>query len=255
MAFTGQLLRWDQNGVWSLFVGAEQAGRTPIVGGWIARFLLAGKTIGAATLSRFFAFHVFFIPMLIFGLLGLHLYLVVHNGISEPPKTGRPVDPRTYRQWYHDLVERQGRPYFPDAAWREIVASLTLVIAILALAVVIGPPTLDNPPDPTAIQAYPRPDWYLLWYYALLALLRPRYETYVIVLVPLLVFGLLFLIPFISNRGERSPIRRPWAPALVIVVVILIGSLWRYGSEAPWSPKFDVQPLTASQIGASSGPV
>lgn len=254
MAFTGQLLRWDQNGVWSLFIAAEQAGRVPLLGTWLGRFILGGDTVGASTLSRFFAFHVFFIPALAFGTVGFHLYLVLHNGISELPRAGHPVDRRTYRAWYHNFMQEQGRPYFPDAAWHEMVFALLLVCCIVALAIFVGPPQLDNPPNPADIQAYPRPDWYLLWYYGLLALLRPSFEDWVIVLAPLLGFLLLFLVPFLPGSGERSPIRRPWAPAAVVGVIVMIGALWRFGAVAPWSPNFNAHPLTAQETGGSSGP-
>jgi ubiquinol-cytochrome c reductase cytochrome b subunit len=245
MAFTGQLLRWDQNGVWSLFIAAAQAAHAPVIGDWLARFILGGDTVGASTLSRFFAFHVFFIPALIFGTVGFHLYLVLHNGISEPPDPERPVDKRTYRTWYHEMIAREGQPYFPEAAWHEIAFALLLVCAIVLLAAIVGPPKLDNPPNPANINAYPRPDWYLLWYYALFALLSPAVEPFFIILAPLIGFLILFLVPFMAHSGQRSPFRRPWAPAIVVGVVLSIAALWRYGAVAPWSPNFDAKPVVA----------
>lgn len=236
MGFTGQLLRWDQTAVWSVVVGAEQAGRAPWAGPWLARFILAGDSIGGATLTRFFAIHTFVLPALILGTIGAHLQLVLRNGVSEPPQPGVPVEPRTYRRDYEALLEKKGVPFWPDAAWRDIVFGVAVVVAIVLLAVFSSPPELGKPPDPSIFEADPRPDWYLLWYFALLALLPHGLERTVIVYGPPLAFGALLLLPLLFPAGERHVARRPWAVAGVLGVVVMIGSFWRAGVRSDWAP-------------------
>jgi ubiquinol-cytochrome c reductase cytochrome b subunit len=255
MGFTGQTLRWDQNAFWSLVVGAEQAGRTPFVGSRVGHFLLGGGTVVGDTLSRFFALHVFVLPGVIFLVVGLHLYLVIRNGISEPPDPDRPVDRDGYRTWYKNLLEQQGEPFWPTAAWRDAVFGLAVVAIVLVLSLVVGPPQLGEPPDPSLLHANPRPDWYFMWYFAVLALLPHGLEDYVILLAPLLGFLAFVLLPLVAPRGDRHPRKRPWALCLLVMVLAAIGALWIAGIQADWSPDFSAKPLTAGIIGTSSGPV
>jgi ubiquinol-cytochrome c reductase cytochrome b subunit len=251
MGFTGQLLRWDSNGVWSSVVAAEQLGRVPFIGKWAARLLLGGDTIGGHSLSRFYAYHVFIIPAIIFMFVGYHLMLVIRNGISEPPKAGRQVDPKTYRAWYKDLLKNKGIPFWPYAGWRDALFGAATIVTIILLAVVFGPPKLTGPPDPASIHASPSPDWYMLSIFSLFALMPPKIESYMIIIGPSLTIIILLALPFVSNKGERHAIRRPWAVFGTLCVVIFVLSLFLLGEKAPWSPRFDAKPLTAVNIHSS----
>jgi ubiquinol-cytochrome c reductase cytochrome b subunit len=54
---------------------------------------------------------------------------------------------------------------------------------------------------------------------------------------PLILIGVLFLVPFLSNRGERAPSRRPVAVLAVIAIYTVLGVLTYQGATSPWSPK------------------
>ncbi|AKG04418.1 MULTISPECIES: menaquinol-cytochrome c reductase cytochrome b subunit [Salimicrobium] len=85
LGFTGYLLPWDNKAYFATQVGLEIAAATPVIGDML-RTLLAGdqSIVGAQTLTRFFAIHVFFLPAVLFGLLGAHFILIRRQGISGP---------------------------------------------------------------------------------------------------------------------------------------------------------------------------
>jgi ubiquinol-cytochrome c reductase cytochrome b subunit len=236
-----------------VIIAAEQAGRIPLIGDWLAKFILGGNTVGGSTLSRFFAIHVFLIPGCMFVFVALHLWLVLRHGISEPPVAGKPVNPKTYREEYKKLLETNGHPFWPDGAWRDFVFGTALIVVIAGLALYFGPPALESAPDPSSLDANPRPDWYLTWYYALLALIPPNMEGPMMVFAPLFIGFLLLVVPMLNNKGERAASRRPWAIAVVFLSCIMIGSLWIIGNRSPWSPNFNADKLPDNVI-ASTDP-
>jgi ubiquinol-cytochrome c reductase cytochrome b subunit len=256
MAATGQLLRWDQDGLWTVSVGAQLLAHVPLIGEWLARFVLAGEAVSGDTLTRFFTLHVVILPVLLILTIGVHLWLVLHHGVSEPPVAGRRVNPEGYRERYLRKAEAGGRRYWPDSAWREVVAGAVVVAAVMGLAWWFGPHGPGAPPDPTAVAADPRPDWYFRWYYALLWVKPRGLERFVMVYLPLAVALGLVLLPLVrGTRGERSPSRRPWAVAAVGLAAAAIGYLTYLGMRAPWAMDFRTQPLTAQAAGAAEGPV
>jgi quinol-cytochrome oxidoreductase complex cytochrome b subunit len=87
--FTGYLLPWDQKAFWATTVGTRIAGTPPVIGEYLLRIIRGGSEISAVTLVRFFGTHVWVLPTLLLLLIGIHLYLVIRNGISAVPKRGK----------------------------------------------------------------------------------------------------------------------------------------------------------------------
>src|SRR6266571_2258012 len=79
-AFTGYLLPWDQNAYWATQVGINMVGSVPFVGTFLVKVMRGGDTLGALTLSRFFAVHILFLPAAIMVLIALHMFILRRVG-------------------------------------------------------------------------------------------------------------------------------------------------------------------------------
>src|SRR5271170_7436544 len=235
MAFTGQVLRFDQDAYWGLGIGASIASRVPVVGPWTVNLMLGGPIIAGATLSRFFTLHVFVIPGLLIAFVGVHLLMVLKLGINEWPMPGRIVRRATYVQEYHELIKKDGVPFVPGAIWKDIVFSGFILLSIAFCAVYLGPFGPGGQPDPTIIQTAPRPDFFFLWLYALLSFLPPASETPILLIGPAVGLLFLFALPFIAGEGEKSWRRRPIAVLSILLVAVALGALTHLAQHTPWS--------------------
>ena len=239
MAFTGQVLRFDQDAYWGLGIGASVMGRMPLVGPKLVHLMLGGPIIAGETLSRFFAIHVFIIPSMLMAFVGVHLLMVLKLGINEWPMPGRVVKRETYLKEYHELTQKDGVRFIPDAFRKDLIFSGLIIIALVLCAAIAGPIGPKGQPDPTVVQAIPRPDFFFLWSFAALALLPAKLETPLLIVGPVIGIGFLLALPLISGTGEKSWLRRPIAVIAVLLALVSLTALTHLGTYSPWSPVMD----------------
>jgi ubiquinol-cytochrome c reductase cytochrome b subunit len=213
--------------------------------------MLGGPIIAGATLSRFFALHVFVIPGLLIAFVGVHLLMVLKLGINEWPMPGRIVRRATYMQEYQELAHKQGVPFVPNAVWKDILFSGFILLSITACAVYFGPFGPGGQPDPRIIQTSPRPDFFFLWLYALLSFLPPSAETPILLIGPAIGIIVLLALPLVAGEGEKSWRRRPIAVLTILLVVVSLGTLTHLAEHTPWSPVMDAwssQPIPSEYL-------
>src|SRR5262249_521845 len=168
--------------------------------------------------------------------LAVHLWLVLTRGVSAPPVPGEVVDPRTYDEAYEKQLE-SGVPFLGDAMLKDALFSALALIPLVLLPPLLPPTAPTRPPSPSPPCATPRPERPFLLLFSLLPPSPPEAETFIILVFPLILIAALFLVPFVSNRGERAPSRRPVAVLAVIVIYTALGVLTYQGATSPWSPQ------------------
>jgi ubiquinol-cytochrome c reductase cytochrome b subunit len=236
MAFTGQVLRFDQDAYWGLGIGASIVSRIPLIGGPSVHLMLGGPIIAGATLTRFFALHVFIIPGTLLVFTAMHVWMVLKLGINEWPMPGRVVNRKTYIQEYNHLAHTDGIPFVPGAFWKDLIFSAAVLAAVAVCAAVFGPYGPSGQPDPTIIQTVPKPDSFFLWLYAVLSYLPPNLETPFILIAPILGIAVLLALPFYAGEGEKSWHRRPVAVLVLVLVAVSWGTFTHLATYTPWSP-------------------
>jgi len=191
-SLSGYLLPWDQKAYWATTVTINVARSTPVIGEVLANVLRGGSELGALTLGRWYAVHVFLLPLLVITLVTSHLVLMRRHGISGP------LNPRAGSM----------RAFFPWHVMKDTVVMAVAFASLIALAALV-PAALDEVANPADASYIPRPEWYFLSLFQLLRYFPGRLEPVATQMIPGLAVGFLALLPFL----DRSPERRPWGRA------------------------------------------
>jgi len=199
LGFTGYLLPWNELSYFATKVGTEIIAATPIVGESLKEFLRGGGNVTDVTLTRFFALHIWVLPLALAAIAGLHLLLVQKHGISRPlSEANKP---------------KRSMPFYPHFLLHDLNVWLLFLAFLVALSFYF-PTHLGEPADPLSPTPIGiKPEWYFLFAFQLLKLFPGHifwFEGEHVGIIGMGIVGLLiFLIPFLDKKsaiGERSTV-------------------------------------------------
>jgi len=199
-AFMGYLLPWGQMSYWGAQVIINLFASVPFVGPDLALLIRGDYVVGDATLNRFFALHIVAIPLLLVGLVTVHI-LALHDVGSNNPDgidikavkaaDGTPADGILFHPYYtvHDIF------------W--VLVFLTAYFAVVFLAPEGGGYFLEYnnfiEADPLKTPAHIAPVWYFTPFYSML-----RATTDVLVdaicVIAVVAVGLAVSTRYLSDR-------------------------------------------------------
>jgi len=188
-ALTGYLLPWDQKGYWATQVATSIMGSMP-AGDVQQRLLQGGSQYGNFTITRFFALHVFVLPLALGGLLGAHLGLFRKHGVTPPVMPKAELDRRSVMFW-------------PTQLFYDLVAmALTASLLVFATFSTHGA-ELFAPAQP-ASNFVARPEWYFLFLFQLLKYFHGPAQIIATAIIPGAAAGFLVMLPWIDKAESRA---------------------------------------------------
>src|SRR3989344_2775610 len=138
---------------------------------------------------------------------------------------------RAVHDRYHEL-KSMGESFFPYVVFKDVIA-ITIVFGVLVCLSIYLPPNLEVLADPADKNYNPRPEWYFLFLFQMLKYFPGWLETIAVVVIPAVLVGFLFLLPFIDRYSHRHPFDRPIITGLGIVAVLGMVYLGIEGYRAP----------------------
>jgi ubiquinol-cytochrome c reductase cytochrome b subunit len=221
----------------------------PFVGERLVYLLFGGEWPGDDIIGRLYPIHILLLPALIAGLLGLHLALVwrqKHTQFRGPGRTEGNV---------------VGERVWPAFAMKSVglLFCVAAVIAAMGALFDVNAIWLYGPYDPGAATSFSQPDWYIGFLEGSLRLMPP-WETrigrftinnvvYSGIVVPGLIFTLLFLVPWIERRfggdGDEHhlldrPRDAPGRTALGAAAIAAVAVLFLGGSQDVIADTFEI---------------
>ena len=221
-AFMGYLLPWGQMSFWGAQVIISLFGAIPYVGEDLALWIRGDYVVADATLNRFFSFHVIAAPLVLIGLVVLHLVALHTVGSNNPDG----VEIKKHKG--PDGIPLDGIPFHPYYTVKDIMGVAGFLI--IFSAVVFYAPEMfgfflekDNftPADPLKTPEHIAPVWYFTPFYAIL---RAVPDKFIGVLAMGAAIVVLFLLPWLDRSPVKSIRQRGviFKTALTIFVVSFV---------------------------------
>jgi ubiquinol-cytochrome c reductase cytochrome b subunit len=162
---------------------------------------------GNLTITRFFALHVFVLPIGLAALLGAHLALFRKHGVTPPPLPKQELDRKT-------------ELFFPKQLFLDLVAMAVVSAIMVTINFKTHGAELFAPAQP-ASNFVARPEWYFLFLFQLLKYFHGPLQIIATAIIPGAVATFLVVLPWIDKAESRQVKDR--MPVLVAVAALMAG--------------------------------